>query len=358
MTFLDSALSAGSRIGRYFSVVTLVPTSALVAYVYLLVRSGGGTDHLDLAAGLSAVTDTTFTDVAWLLAAAVLLSLISHPLQFPLTQLLEGYWGTSRLGIAATTGRVVAHRVRIMRLQHMDQQARQAWLGQDDKAVAYERLATVTDEANVRSFLTSEAAAKALEDYPVDARRTMPTRLGNVLRRHEDLVGTQYGLRAITVYPHLTHVADKSRSEQAFDEAEQMDLALRLCLSAAVATALTLVLLARTGLWVFLAVVPYTAAYLAYRGACAAAASWMQSIQVMVDLDRFALYDALHVPRPWTHAQESGQTGPDVCDMLEGLPDGPLEYEVYDSPAVPASPGTPAAGQTAESIPSTTSGAS
>ena len=180
----------------------------------------------------------------------------------------------------------------------MDEQAQLAWLGQDDLEVAHQRLATVAGERDLRAYLTSEAAVKALGEYPVDPRRTMPTRLGNVLRRHEDVVGAQYGLRAITVYPHLTHVANKSRSEQTFDEAEQMDLALRLCLSAALATVLTLLLLARTGLWVFLALAPYTAAYLAYRGACAAAAGWMQSIQVMIDLDCFALYDALRIPRP------------------------------------------------------------
>ena len=40
----------------------------------------------------------------------------------------------------------------------------------------------------------------------------MPTRLGNVLRRHEDLAGAPYGLPGIEVVPAVSLVASPDRT--------------------------------------------------------------------------------------------------------------------------------------------------
>lgn len=326
MSLLESGLSAAGRVGRYFSVVTLLPTTALVLYVYLLLASGGGTTQFDLIAGLRRVGETSLSQLVWIAGLAVLLALLVHPLQYPLTQLLEGYWGASRLGIAITTKRILAHRARIARLEGQSTRARTIWMGNAEHHAALERLDKPVPESQLRAYLEDEAATKGLAGYPAQTRRTMPTRLGNVLRRHEDQIGQQYGLRVISVFPHLTHVAEATRNRAASDEQEQMDLALRLALSAGVGTILTLLLLAPAGPWAFFAVVPYTAAYVAYRATCSAAEAWMQSVAVMVDLDRFALYEAMHLPLPRNSSIEQQRTGPGLCDLVEGRETVPLEY--------------------------------
>jgi hypothetical protein len=351
VSLLDSAFSAAGRIGRYFSVVTLLPTTALVLYVYVLICAGGGTDYFNLPGGLRTVADTPLTRLVWLLVLAVALSLLLHPLQFSLTQLLEGYWRATRLGLALTRTRVVAHRRRMRRLRGMQRKANVSWTGTMEWNAALAALSRNIPRGQLEAYLADEAATKALVSYPHRMGRIMPTRLGNILRRHEDLLGQQYGLRAITVFPHLTHVAQQSRRDAVSDEGEQMDLALRLCLAAAAATVATMLLLARTGPWVFFAVVPYTATYVAYRAACAAAEAWMQAVGVMIDLDRFALYEALHVGLPVNVTHERRRTGPAVCDTLEGLATVAIAYQ--HPPAKDTTPQSGAATEQTDTVATT-----
>ena len=77
-----------------------------------------------------------------------------------------------------------------------------------------------------------------------------------------------------------------------------MELALRTSFLSMLASVVTLVLLWRHGWWLLVALFPYAIAYLAYRGAVAVAHEYGTALAVMVDLNRFALYDRLRVKLP------------------------------------------------------------
>ena len=141
----------------------------------------------------------------------------------------------------------------------------------------------------------------------------MPTRLGNVLRRYEDNAGQQYGLDIIRIAPHLNLVALPGHREYVDDCRKGLDLGVRLCFLFAFATALSVVLLFRDGGWLLLALAPYCISYLAYRGAASSAHAYGTALLTLVDLDRFALYEQLHVPAPFKHR---GRTRPQ-CPALE-----------------------------------------
>lgn len=150
----------------------------------------------------------------------------------------------------------------------------------------------------IPTLVAAETSDKALATYPTNHGRMMPTRLGNILRRHEDTIGSVYGLDAILAAPFLSQVASEKDLARVSDEGEQMDLALRLCLIFLVTTSIYLVVLAPRGAGALVALVPYACAYVAYRGACVAAENYMTAVSVMVHLNRFALYEALHLGQP------------------------------------------------------------
>jgi hypothetical protein len=145
----------------------------------------------------------------------------------------------------------------------------------------------------------------------------MPTRLGNALRRHEDRTGQQYGLDVITVAPHLSLTAAADHYEYVIDQRKMLDLALRVCTFSLLATGLTAAFLANDGMWVALALAPYVAAYLAYRGAVSSVDGYATAIATVIDLDRFRLYESLHVALPHKLSQEI-RLGNDVVALLSG----------------------------------------
>ncbi len=147
-------------------------------------------------------------------------------------------------------------------------------------------------------YVAAQASEKALTRYPQEHGRIMPTRLGNILRRHEDVIGDGIGIDAVSLAPFLSRVADQKDVARVSDEGEQMDLALRLCSVLLLVATIYLVVLAPRGLAAVIAVVPFLLAYVAYRGACVAAENYMVAVAVLVHLNRFALWDALNLGRP------------------------------------------------------------
>jgi hypothetical protein len=116
-------------------------------------------------------------------------------------------------------------------------------------------------------YLRAEAAGAARRRFPDAGRRTMPTRLGNALRRYEDSAGRQYGLDFLLLAPHFNLVAVKEHREYVDDCRKGLDLGVRLCVLFVIATALSIVLLASDGAWLLLSLAPYFVSYLAYGGA-------------------------------------------------------------------------------------------
>jgi hypothetical protein len=113
---VEQASGAGSVIGRYFNVVSSLPSLLFVGYLYLLVRSGAWNGPVDF----SDIFEGDWWKGALLLGLlAFAAALALHPLQFRLIQLLEGYWGTATLGRDLAVLRVRRQRGRLLALQNM-----------------------------------------------------------------------------------------------------------------------------------------------------------------------------------------------------------------------------------------------
>lgn len=65
---------------------------------------------------------------------------------------------------------------------------------------------------------------------------------------------------------------------------------------ALMATALTVLFMWRNGPWLLLALVPYALAFASYRGAVVVAHEYGTAVAVLIDLNRFALYERMHLP--------------------------------------------------------------
>jgi hypothetical protein len=323
----EAAAGLGNKIGRHFSISGLLPSLFLTLWVYLLLASGVPRHHPDLSSLGRAFT--SLTGFAWLLAIALAGALLLHPLQFPVTQFLEGYWGSGKLGVAAATARSVHHRERRRRLNRRiaegeaelrkaspDPGARNELL--DDK---------VNGDALLRYYVRSQEAQRQGGDYPELMHRTMPTMLGNVLRRYEDMAGRSFGLDAIQVAPYLASVAAPDQLEYLRGAREEMDAAITLSVAALLATAITAALLVFEQAWLLLALLPYVVAYVSYRGAVSAAAEYGTALSIVVSLSRFELYQHLHLPLPRTLMEEQ-RRNKDLSYLLGGQESGPAPRNI------------------------------
>ena len=150
-------------------------------------------------------------------------------------------------------------------------------------------------------------ARRLANQYPFEREDVMPTMLGNALRRYEQMAGQPYDLNIVSAAGHLLLVADPRDTAYVRDQRTQLDLAVRMCVSSALLTAITVLLLAPTWWWLLLAAVPYLLALMFYRGACTVAREYGASLQTLVDLNRTQLYQRLRVPMPPTLNAERAQ---------------------------------------------------
>jgi len=151
---------------------------------------------------------------------------------------------------------------------------------------------------------TAAEGQRLLQGYPLEVDDTMPTRLGNVLRRYERQAGVQYGLEATGVIRHVGLVAAPERVAYVSDQRQLLDLSVRMSATSIFATFMAIAFLWHHGLWLLIALIPYGVAYLSYRGAVVVAHQYGSAVSAMIDLDRFALYENLRLPRPVSTADE------------------------------------------------------
>ena len=291
----DVAGAARESIGRYFSLVSFIPSALLVAYVFVLLSSGVPYRPPDPASVVHAVSHVSLADVVALIILSVGLGLVLHPLQFALVQFLEGYWGTGSVAQRARSARMWRHWQRLvaLRKQSSDYEHQLKQLPDDENP--RERIAIVS---------RSTEADRLSSDQPEEPDLIMPTRLGNVLRYYESAAGAPYNLDAVQVMPYLARVASAEDMDYVNDQRSTLDLAVRLSLVSTIAFFFSLSLLWRYGLWLLIAVVPYALAFLSYRGAVVAADAYGQAFAVVIALNRFALYERMHLRLPTNMTEE------------------------------------------------------
>lgn len=107
MNGISSAISGvGSAIGRYFSVVSFIPSLFLTSFTFALIASDawGGSGQPDWTKAGNAFTH--IGNLALLTLASVAIGIAVHPIQFALVQFFEGYWGTAWIAQRARTARI------------------------------------------------------------------------------------------------------------------------------------------------------------------------------------------------------------------------------------------------------------
>lgn len=295
----------GSAIGRYFSVVSVLPSILLVTYIFLLFSSGSWQHTPNWHAAFGGLRNIGLAGAAVLTVSGIVVALVMHPLQFSMVQLLEGYWGPGWLAQQIRVSRIHRHRKHLLWLNGLTANADSILerFEQDDPSLD-ELKPDAIAHLKVTAMALRGEAVRSRDRYPADSDHTMPTRLGNMLRRYEVLAGVPYGLDAPTVLPCLALVAPPGHLDYLNDQRSALDLAVRTSMTSAIACLVTLVFLWHSGLWLLIALIPYAAAYAAYRGSVIAAESYGITMSAVIILNRFALYEQMHMPRPPTTARE------------------------------------------------------
>jgi len=202
------------------------------------------------------------------------------------------------------------------------------------------RYTVATAQRTLRYIATrlTEAVNVQLDNYPAPDR-VLPTRRGNTLRAFEDSAGKQYGLDAITTAPHFFLIAPDRHMQYVRDSREQLDIAVKLCTVSLIATVITVALLLPDGLWLLMALAPYSFAYLAYRASIAAAQEHAVAVRTVIDLNRFALYESLRTALPKRTRQER-KINQRLMALLQGDDEVSVRY-ADPSPLPPDNPTTP-----------------
>lgn len=334
----DATFGTGKTIGRYFGLVSAVPSLVLAGWLYLLWASGAWTGPPSMSTLHRNVTLNQTTSWLAVLGFALAAALVLHPLQFTIVQALEGYWGTTLLGRAARTRRTVAHLRRFKR--GLDEAERtgataEEWV-HDEVDVGGRVLAGASPEGTeiVRILVDRSAAAELVGQYPNDPTHVMATRLGNSLRRTEMRAGASYRLPILSFATHLGMVANPAHTAYVQDQRNQLDLSARMSATALIATAITCLAMWSQGTWLLTALIPFTAAWLSYRGAITSANSYGQALGAWADLNRFRLYDTLRLPPPPDTKAEQTQNS-NLGRMVLGLP---VYYSIYQHPGSSCGP--------------------
>jgi hypothetical protein len=297
MTLLDLGGAGGSRIGRYFGLVSALPSAVLVMFTVLLYSSGAWDGPPKWQRAVQSFSHLGLGEAAVLSLVAVVVGLVLHPLQFALVQMYEGYWGGSRLAQHVAFARAMRY-------------WRQLWSSRDnseDVEDEIRKLGPQDVEADNWLHLKKVSMSQLDAVFPETAGAFMPTRLGNVLRRYELAAGAPFGLQAVYVIPQLALVAPDKDVAYLDDQRSALDLAVRMSATCLLATGAAIIFLCRDGLWLLAALFPYGLAYMFYRGAVVTAREYGAAMASLIALNRFALYERLGMSKPTSTSEERKQ---------------------------------------------------
>ncbi|GIH02780.1 hypothetical protein Rhe02_08470 [Rhizocola hellebori] len=276
-----AATQDGAFSGRFF-LVSYLPTSALALFVIVLVWAGAPSEKVNFAQAWTVAAALKPGQLVLLGLGLLLAALLLHPFQPLMVGILAGRWPSWLGPLARLSGRLQTRRYRRL--------AKRAELPDDPQQISDAQL----QELGV-------AGATLRQRYP-RADRIQATALGNALAAAWD--AQRYGWDTATAWPRLYPILSEPVKILVNDDRNLMDTAARVSMTAAAASVLSGLLLARSGWWLLLTLVPLTLARLAYLAAVRAAVMSGQAIQVAFDLHRFDLMTALHLPMPDSDVQE------------------------------------------------------
>ncbi|MEA5364708.1 hypothetical protein VA596_34615 [Amycolatopsis sp., V23-08] len=337
----------------------MLPALSLVLWSAALIASGAWQGAPQLKQLGNEFGQPTVAKIAWILLASLVTGLFLHPLQFAMVQLLEGYWGHTRIARILALIRIDRYRRKQQDLEDRQESVRD----QLEKLVDARIQLSSGDAKSVRDeppskeeredlldsargadlapwLLAIETLGFSAERYPAPSR-IMPTRLGNALRREEDRAGRQYGLDAVLTAPHFGLIADERHLNYLRDSRQQLDTSVRLCIVSALATIETVACLLTDGWWLFAALATHALSYLAYRASVSAADEYTTALGTLIDLNRFKLYETLHIGLPISTNDER-RNNARLMELLAGKHQTvSYKHPAAGTPSTGAAPPTP-----------------
>jgi hypothetical protein len=278
--FAEKSVTA---LGTRFGLVGLLPSALFVVFCVILLRAGAPASAPEMSLVLKDFTQFSSVDSLLLIVVILTISIILQPFQTAFIQLLEGYWGSSHFSRTLSGFFASRHCRKRDRVRAEIEQFEKSGIG---------------PSAN-KSELATEAgtlADRLARSYP--ANKCLPTMLGNILRAGEENAGISYGLDVVTIWPRLYAVLPKATAALVDDLRNQLDIAVRFCVMSGLATAVSFCLLCRHGWWLLLPAATAVLAWISYRAAIICAFSYGVGMRLAVDLHRFDLLTALHLPLP------------------------------------------------------------
>ncbi len=162
----------------------------------------------------------------------------------------------------------------------------------------------------------------------------MPTRLGNALRTAETRAGAAVGLNIIDFAPHLMMVARREHADYVNDQRTAFDPAIRTCLVCFLGFAAALLYLWPHKLWLLISLVPLGLAWLCYQGAITSAQEYGAALRMLLDLNRFALYEQMRLPLPLPLSSAGERKTVEALNALSSDPDDECSVR-YRHPSPP-----------------------
>lgn len=294
--FSAAIAGVGSAVGRYFSIVSFIPSLFLAGFTFALIETGAWSGNGEPDWTRAGIALTHLGNLALLTLISIVLGIAVHPIQFALVQFFEGYWGTGSLAQQARVSRIAHHRSRLNALEFGKNLDALEALHADRASLA--PLTEMEHLTRIENLSIADETRRVTGGYPIEEDDVMPTRLGNVLRRYERLAGSQYNLSAVDIIRHVALVAPTQRVEYVNDQRQLLDLSVRMTATSIFATLVAIAFLWHHGVWLLVALIPYSIAYLSYRGAIVVAHEYGAAVSTMIDLDRFALYENLRLRQP------------------------------------------------------------
>jgi hypothetical protein len=283
------------ELGPRFNLVSLLPSSAVVLFVLLLVQSGAasGRPNLSRLAPSAMVEQGQFlSNLAYLSIAVIAIAFILYPFQIALIRFFEGYWGDSRIARAISG---IGREIQWRRREALDVELKRsiASATQRDPQAASPQV----------SGGRPHGVRAQLGTYP-DAARLLPTRLGNVLRAAEDRAGQRYALDTVIIWPRLYPHVTGPLAQALAETRDQLDGNVRLCVALLLATVVSAAMLLTDGPWLLISAGTAVLSWVAYRAAVSTALKYGQAIHVAFDAHRFDMLRGLHYPLPPTLQEE------------------------------------------------------
>lgn len=343
----ESLLGSVFSTARHLVLTAVLPGTLLLGGFAAIVASCGFTAAPSLEVLGNRVAELSGRDLGIAFLAGTIVGILLRPVQFPFTQFLEGYWGS---GAVASSVSAVLRKRAILTVAGLGEKTSGAcaWTQHSEVVplvrrfdpLALHRLRLALAAANSsaddpfstqawRRRVQQEEAYRLLARYPVQPFRIMPTRLGNALRAGEDGAGAPYGLEIIQLSGHLHTVAPPDHVAGVEGPRTQLDVSVTLCAVFIALTLVSLVAYINDGFWLLSASGFFLLAWVSYLGAVSAATEYTASLSVLIDLNRFRLYEALRISPPRNLSDERRRVAPVVSAVLgQRAADYRLAYQV------------------------------